>query len=450
LATGKKPEEMTRTELVDELERLRSILPTDPAADAIQTARESLELQNRELAKRLRELERSEQRERELEELLREGEKMSAIGRLAGAIAHDFNNHLTVILTHAELMAEADLPHALTPHVEEVLQSAERARKLVRQLTTFSRRQPLRVEVVDARELLSGMTRMLDTLCGERVKLHVTARGDGLLLRIDPTHFEQMIVNLVANARDALPKGGNIWVTAAPDDGQGRASVAVEAGELVELTVRDDGTGMAEATRAQAFEPFFTTKPRGVGTGIGLATVYGLARQYDGTATIDSALGRGTTVRLAFPKASARRSGERPATGEAPIEHRTARVLVVEDQPSIRRILTRILERDGHDVLIAGSAEEALTLAEQHPFDLLLTDVVMPGASGRELADQLRATRPDLPVLFTSGAEEGERLGDRAAFVQKPFKMEQLRRAVQQLLARSAGAATPKVGPKVG
>lgn len=396
------------------------------------TAKKPQDMTRAELLERLGDLERSEERVRELESLLRDNEKMSSIGRLAGAIARDFNNHLTVISTHAALLSEATLPSGTSEHVEEVVQSAERARRLVRQLTTFGRSAPLRTEVVNAGELVRDMAPMLHAIAGDQVTLDVTIEDEALLLRLDPTHLEQIVVNLVTNAADALPDGGGIWVrvgaASRPSDD---TTSLLEDGPIVELSVRDDGTGMTEQTRLRAFEPFFTTKPRGVGAGIGLATVSALTRQHEGTARIESTFGAGTTVRVLFPRVRAHVSGSRRVDGSPP---GSARILVVEDQPSIRRLLSRLLQREGHEVLLASSAEEALTIAEREDFDLLLTDVVMPGASGLELAERLRRDRPGLPVLLTSGGEDERALDDRTAFVQKPFRLEQLRELVNGLL----------------
>lgn len=410
MANAKKPEDMTRAELVE----------------------------------RLRELERADARRDELEALLRDREELTAIGRLAGAVARDFNNHLTVIATRAALVAEEPLPSETTAHIEEVLKTAERARELVSQLASFSRSQPQRGDVVDAGELLRGMIPRLGALAGERVTLQVTIDDDAPYLRIDPVHLEQIVVNLVTNACDALGDDGGeirVSVTKVPSD---TSTLVDDDGPALELSVHDGGIGMSEETRLRAFEPFFSTKPRRASAGVGLATVYALCRQHGGTAHIDSTVGAGTTVTVTFPRVKPGGSGTRaraPGRGDGSVTGPivTARILVVEDQPSIRRLLSRLLIREGHEVIPASSAEEALTIAEREDFDLLLTDVVMPGASGLELAERLRRDRPGLPVLLTSGGEDDRALDERTAFVQKPFRLEQLRELVNELLGDAEG-----------
>lgn len=419
MANAKKPREMTRAELLDEVERHRRRVSSEAGHTGGDPG-------GRALAERLRELESS----------LASYEKMSALGPLVGAIAHGFNNHLTVISTHAELLAEAALPSGTSAHLEQIARSAERARELVQQLATFSRSEPLRVEVVDAGEVLRDMAPALHTIVGEQAKLHLTVGETPPLLRIDPAHLERIVINLVTNARDALPEGGNIWVRLDEAAAIGQAA-AVDDEPMLELSVRDDGVGMNEETRRRAFEPFFTTRPHGGATGIGLATVQALTRRHDGTASIDSSAGAGTTVRLCFPRAKAHGSGSRRVDGSPAQAHLSSKILVVEDQPIIRRLVRRLLERDGHHVATASSAEEALTIAEGDEFDLLVTDVMMPGASGLELVEQLRRRRPGLPVLLTSGTDDERELDERTAFVRKPFKVEQLRELVERLLEQA-------------
>jgi hypothetical protein len=387
---------------------------------------------------------------RKLEERLRHAEKMEAVGQLAGGVAHDFNNLLTAIVSYAALVREGLGPrHPSDADVREIEAAATRAAALTRQLLAFSRRQRVAPQVVELRRLVAGMERILRRVLPENVKLDVVAHAPGTVFA-DPAQLEVVILNLAVNARDALPGGGTISIRVfeaeegSHEVGDGEAP----AGPLAVLEVRDDGAGMDEATRARIFEPFFTTKPAGKGTGLGLATVYGIVSQAGGEIRVRSEPGRGSEFRVYLPRWSGAASDAvvtplaRPGRGDE-------RVLVVEDDAAIRALVQRALSRAGYRVTAAATADEALAAAASAP-DLLLTDVILPGANGGQLAGELRLRFPELRVLFTSGyaAEPGgEPLvpGD-APFLPKPFAPDELLRKVREVLDAAAQplAAAPK------
>ena len=344
-----------------------------------------------------------------LEQQLRQAQKMEAVGRLAGGIAHDFNNILTAINGHADLLLE-DLGHhdPRRADVDEIRRSAERAAGLTRQLLAFSRQQVLQPKVVDLNALVLDMDKLLRRLIGEDVELATVL--DPTLGRVtaDPGQLEQVIVNLAVNARDAMPQGGKLTLETRNIDLDSSYTLEhslVKPGPYVQLTVSDSGIGMDEETQAHAFEPFFTTKPRGQGTGLGLAMVYGTVKQSGGFIWVYSEPGRGATFKIYLPRVDAPvESAAPPAPVERP-PRGSETVLLAEDEPAVRAIARQALERQGYTVLAAPSGADALALAAQHgaTIHLLLTDVVMPGMSGRDLADRLTAQRPGIRVLYISG-----------------------------------------------
>ena len=366
---------------------------------------------------------------RELEARLRDAQKMESLGRLAGGVAHDFNNLLTAILGSAELL-RGELPEGTRARaeLEEIASSGTRASRLTSQLLAFARRQPVELRVVDLASLLAGMERLLRRLLREEIELVIEAGAGPTTVRGAAAQLEQVVVNLVVNARDALA-------------GPGRITLRTErTGAHVQLAVRDDGAGMSAEVQRRAFEPFFTTKPPGQGTGLGLATCYGIVEQGGGTIAVESAPGQGTTIRIQLPFVAAEPSAA-PAPPRAAPRARGATVLLVEDEPAVRRIATLALRRAGHRVLDAADAAAALRIAEAgaEEIDLLVTDVVMPGMGGRALAAALCERRPELPVLFVSGYSEDEALERdvaalRAAFLAKPFTPETLCARVDELL----------------
>jgi len=376
----------------------------------------------------------------ELLEQLTQAQKMDAVGRLAGGVAHDFNNLLTAIVGHAELLRDQLPPDSTaTEDVTEIEKAAERAVGLTRQLLAFSRRQVLQLKVLDLTAVLEGMERLLRRLIGEDVELSVSAEGP-LYVRADPSQMEQVILNLVVNAREAMPTGGTVVLEARErvlDDREAHR-LGVEAGWYVVLSVRDTGHGMDADTKARIFEPFFTTRKNG--TGLGLSTVYGVVRQTGGIVAAESEVGRGTTFTVLLPRVEA----PAPAaakTAAGPPEGGSETILVVEDERTVRDLAVRILRQKGYHVLEAGNAEEALVAADtfQGPIALLLTDVVMPMTSGRELARQMAVRRPDTRVLYMSGytddavLQHGVRT-EETPFLQKPFTPAALVARVRALL----------------
>ena len=380
-----------------------------------------------------------------LEEQLRQSQKMDSIGRLAGGIAHDFNNLLTVINGYSQLLvSQLDETDERRNKAEEIKNAGDRAAALTRQLLAFSRKQILAARVLDLHELVAGMNGMLRRVIGEDIDL-VTVSGMSLgSIKADPGQIEQVIVNLVVNARDAMPTGGRLTIeTANVDVDAPLLSRAghVQPGAYVMLAVSDTGCGMDPHTRANMFEPFFTTKERGKGTGLGLATVYGIVRQSGGHILVSSEIGFGTTVKVYLPRAQEAVSKAEPVpTADGPVDG-SETVLLVEDEDSIRTLLGRELGASGYKVLEAGNAEDAVDLCRRHqgPIHLLVTDVVMPRISGHELADRLASLRPDMRVLYMSGYTDDAVvrhgvLESATAFLQKPFTPNQLLRKMRDVL----------------
>jgi len=382
--------------------------------------------------------------QRHLEEQFRQAQKMEAVGQLAGGIAHDFNNLLTAILGNTQLLLR-DLPpgDAKRGDVEEIRKASERAASLTRQLLAYSRRQMLQPEVLDLNVVVAEMDKMLRRLIGEHIALEAGLTPDLGRVRADPNQIEQVIVNLAVNARDAMPDGGKLTIETANvdlDEAFAQAHLGSVPGSYAMLAVTDTGTGMDAAVRAHLFEPFFTTKEVGKGTGLGLATVYGIVKQSGGYISVYSEPGRGTSFKIYLPRIAT--PADEPAGpqkgGPAP---GSETVLVVEDEPAVLTLSRRALEAQGYVVLAASDPLAALRVVERHggTIHLLLTDVVMPGLSGRELADRLTAQRPGIRVLYMSGypgdavVQHGT-LPSGSAFLQKPFSPDGLARKVRDVL----------------
>jgi PAS domain S-box-containing protein len=377
---------------------------------------------------------RSAEERAELEHRLAQAQRLESIGQLAGGVAHDFNNLLSVILTCVGFaMRELPADHPVRDDVDEIGRAADRAAALTRQLLMFSRREVVKPEVLDVGALLRDLERLLDRTLSERIALRITV-GPGLVpVLADRAQLEQVLVNLAVNARDAMPEGGTLAI----------AVGGVHSG--VRITVVDDGAGMPEEVRERAFEPFFTTKDPGQGTGLGLATVHGIVTDSGGTVDIDSAPGRGTVVTIFLPGCAEPVLAVEPPAELPDLASTPARVLVVEDQEPVRRQACRILESHGYQVTDAAGGEEAL--AAWQPVDVLVTDVVMPGMTGQELARIALDRNADLRVVYMSGHTEDVlvRNGARArnlAFVQKPFTRATLLRAVEDALASAPSEAT--------
>jgi signal transduction histidine kinase len=378
---------------------------------------------------------------------LRQAQKMEAVGRLAGGVAHDFNNILSVVLgTSAAILDELDSCAPMRPEIEAIRKAGERAGVLTRQLLALSRQQILAPRVVDLAEIVAGLESLLRRLVGEDITLTVERPDGPAPVLADPGQLEQVLVNLAVNARDAMPAGGTLEIeTALPANG--RAAVAhagVPPGRYVSLAVTDSGHGMDEATRARIFEPFFTTKESGKGTGLGLSTVYGIVTQSGGHVSVDSVPGEGTRFTVHFPRAEGELAPEPPAP-EGPATLRGSdTVLLVEDEDQVRATVRSILRRGGYTVLEAQNGGEAFLVCEQYgnKIDLLLTDVVMPRMNGTDLAKRLGALRPDMRVLYMSGYTRDAVIHDGVAsngisFLQKPVTPDTLLRKVRDVLDRA-------------
>jgi two-component system cell cycle sensor histidine kinase/response regulator CckA len=378
--------------------------------------------------------------QRETEEQLRAAQRMEAVGRLAGGVAHDFNNLLTVILSYTQFVMAELGSDPLRDELAEVESAARRAEALTRQLLAFSRRQVLRPEPVAVGDLVGGLSKMLERLIGEDVDLSVSSAGRPFDVLADRGQLEQVVMNLVVNARDAMPDGGRVAIrTANVELDRARAeALQLAAGPYVELSVSDTGHGMDAATRARIFEPFFTTKPVGRGTGLGLSMVYGLVKQSGGAVGVESEPGRGTTFRVYLPphRAARARRSEPPCPDAG---HGSETILLVEDESALRLAACRMLCSAGYDVVAAADAHEALRAFDRHAsrIRLVITDVVMPGMSGKELASHIATRCPSMRVLFTSGYAD-DTLAHHGVlgpdFLPKPYETRTLTTVVRRVL----------------
>jgi two-component system cell cycle sensor histidine kinase/response regulator CckA len=347
----------------------------------------------------------------QLEVQLRQAQKMDAVGQLAGGVAHDFNNLLGVINGYGDLLLREVPPdHPWVARVLQIKKAADRAGDLTRQLLAFSRKQVQRLQLLDLNTMVGSVAQMLARLIGEDVRVTTVLSPRIGRVRADPTQIEQVVMNLALNARDAMPLGGTLTIETGEvdlDDAFLEGHAGASPGRHVALTVSDTGHGMDEQTQARIFEPFFTTKTEGRGTGLGLATVYGIVKQSHGYITVSSAPGRGTTFRVYLPRAAdaAAAAGAQPAAAPMPLPRGSETVLLVEDDPQLRSLLREILSGAGYRVLEAAQPEDAIAASSAHPgaLDVLLTDVIMPTMSGREVADAVCAARPAVKVLYMSG-----------------------------------------------
>jgi signal transduction histidine kinase/CheY-like chemotaxis protein len=418
---------------------------------------------------------RGEEGQRRSEEMTRQAQKMEAIGRLAGGVAHDFNNLLTVIGTYCELLkqgvAEGNVRSA---DVDEIYNATVRAAALTNQLLTFSRRQVLQPKLIDLNEVVGGIEPMLRRLIDTGIRIETSTLPNLPSLRADPTQMEQVLLNLAVNARDAMPNGGLLRIEtdeAFLDSAYVAAHTGIKPGRYVLLSVSDTGQGMDDETRARIFEPFFTTKGKGEGTGLGLATVYGIVQQSGGHIEVDSELGRGTIFRIYFPAAPRAEQGrgpEPPAPRTLTMPNGNGRrnspegriapepggeagetILLVEDGEALREVLQRVLEELGYRVRVARDGAEALAVSSAHqgPIHLVVTDVVMPNMGGRELALELWKARPETRVLFMSGYTEDSIIQQglrkqSVGFIGKPFRPDVLARKVREMLASKGPAVS--------
>jgi len=381
---------------------------------------------------------------RVLEDQFRQAQKMEAVGRLAGGVAHDFNNLLMVISGYAEvILAGLDFRHPLHEKGRAIQQAADRATTLTRQLLAFSRKQLLELKVVDVNAVVQDMERLLRPLIGENVEFDAKLSPEAAHTRADAGQLEQILMNLVVNAKDAMPNGGKLTMQTqniVVDENHRRGQTFIRPGQYVMLSVSDTGMGMDKETQSRIFEPFFTTKEKGKGTGLGLSTVYGIVKQSGGYVLVQSEEGRGTKFQIYLPRVEGIAEKHAPQSTPA-ILGGSETVLLVEDEESVRQLVRDTLTAKGYRVVEAENGEAGLAAAAQHQgkIDLVITDVVMPGIGGRELIKQLAELRPETKVLYLSGYTEDAIISEgtierEAAFLQKPFTLKSLSQKVREVL----------------
>jgi two-component system, cell cycle sensor histidine kinase and response regulator CckA len=379
---------------------------------------------------------------RALEDQFRQAQKMEAVGRLAGGVAHDFNNLLMVISGYAEvILAKLDFEHPLREKAAAIQQASDRATTLTRQLLAFSRKQLLELKVVDVNAIVADMERLLRPLIGENVELAAKLAPDAGYIRADAGQLEQVLMNLVVNAKDAMPGGGKLAIQTQNLvlDENHRGQTFIRPGNYVMLSVSDTGMGMDKETQSRIFEPFFTTKEKGKGTGLGLSTVYGIVKQSGGYVMVQSEEGRGTTFHIYLPRVEGT-TEKHAAPVPSAAAGGTETILLVEDEESVRQLVRDTLESRGYKVLEAENGECGLDAAAKHAgkIDLVITDVIMPGLGGREMAERLAKTRPETKVLYLSGYTEDAIISDgtmeSTAFLQKPFTLQNLSKKVREVL----------------
>jgi len=381
-----------------------------------------------------------------LERRLNHSERLESLGQLAGGIAHDFNNLLAVISSYTEFVSDElrDDQVAAKADVDQIRIAAERARVLVRQLLAFARREVLQPEVVNLNDVVVGLEEILRRTIGAHIELSVNLAEGLSLVEVDPGQLEQVLVNLVGNARDAMPTGGVLTIDTANlelDEAHTELHPGLDVGAYARLRVSDSGEGMEQLLLDHIFEPFFTTKPRGEGTGLGLPMAFGIVAQAGGEIQVYSEPGVGTTVRILLPATDQMPSAAHP-TAEVRLLEGTETILIVEDEDAIREVTRRILVRSGYYVLTCSSGVEALAIVEGYPgqIDLLVTDVIMPQMLGREVATRVQALRPGTPVLFMSGYAQpvlGSTLGEETMLLEKPFSAQLLLEKVREVLEKA-------------
>jgi PAS domain S-box-containing protein len=382
----------------------------------------------------------------ELESQFRQSQKMEAFGQLAAGVAHDFNNILTIIQGHASLLQTQQLSEVdQATAIAEISRAAERAAGLTRQLLTFSRRHPIQLKDVDLNEIVENITKMLQRLIGEDIKLKTRYAPGGSPIHADPGMMEQVLMNLAVNSRDAMPQGGQINIETTPvvlTKITRFKNHTAQPGEFVRLSISDTGAGIAPENLSHLFEPFFTTKDVGKGTGLGLATVFGITEQHHGWIEVESQVNSGTTFHIYFPRLAkkALAQGQLPPVPKVP--GGTESILLVEDEAALRHLVQRVLERRGYHVYAAASGVKALEVWREHRdgIDIMVTDMVMPeGMNGRELAERLRKEKPDLKVIYCSGYNadilgKDSPLRNNEIFLQKPFSLDKLLSRVRDCL----------------
>jgi signal transduction histidine kinase len=385
-------------------------------------------------------------RQRKLEDQLAQAQKMEAVGQLAGGVAHDFNNLLTVIMSYSSLLlSDPDANDAVKSDIQEISAAAERAAALTRQLLAFSRKQVLQMRPVNINAIVANVETMLHRLIGEDITLSTHLESDLALINADPGQLEQVLINLVVNARDAMPGGGALTITthnAELSDEHGERHLGAAPGQYVMVAVTDTGSGMTKEVQQRLFEPFYTTKGPGKGTGLGLATVHGIVKQSEGDVYVYSEVGHGTTFKVYFPRLTRVTDAmETTAEHRAVAARGSETLLLAEDDESIRALGARVLGALGYNVLVARTGREALRIVAEHngTIDLIATDVVMPEMNGSQLVEKVLEARPGIRVLFMSGYTDDEvmRRGvidGQTAFLQKPFTPDLLAHKVREVL----------------
>jgi PAS domain S-box-containing protein len=425
----------------------------DGRSVAVELTANHLDFEGREFhcsfARDITERKRAEQERLALSEQLRQSQKMEAVGRLAGGIAHDFNNLLTIITGYSELpIANLGQDDPLREALESIKKAASQAADLTRQLLAFSRRQVFEMKVCDLNTIIGNLEKMLRRILGEDVEMCALLAEDLGKVKTDPGQIEQVIFNLVVNARDAMPSGGKLTIETANtelNEDYAKTHVGVTPGRYVMLSISDTGVGMTPEVKARIFEPFFTTKEKGVGTGLGLSTVYGIIKQSEGGIWVYSEPGRGATFKIYFPRAHELPEGEERELGAEKPTLGSETILIAEDEERVRRLVVETLRKQGYEVLDAGSGDEALQLSKNHKgtIHLALTDVVMPVMDGRELVERLMYFRPHIKVLYMSGYTDNAVirhgiLRHHVNYIQKPFTLYALLHKVRQVLDESA------------
>ena len=397
------------------------------------------------IARDVTELERARKERLAMEEQFHQAQKLESVGRLAGGVAHDFNNMLNVILGYGDLiLGKLHETDPLRDFANEIVEAGNRSAALTRQLLAFSRKQTLRPQVVNLNDTIKNLEKMLRRLIGEDIELYSNLTEDLAPVEVDPGQIEQAIMNVAVNARDAMPKGGTLTLdtknTALGDDCT-EESVKMAPGEYVLLSMTDTGFGMCEETRSQLFEPFFTTKEQGKGTGLGLSMVYGIVKQSGGYIWVDSEPGQGSTFRVYLPATKTRETAKETVDEAKQRQGSGECILVVEDERSLRKLCRAVLKKAGYDVMTAANGGEALLLIEEENArpDLIITDVVMPGMSGKVLVDRLKRTLPDTKILFMSGYTD-DRIVQHGVldadfpFIEKPFSTKAFIKKVSEIL----------------
>jgi len=404
-------------------------------------------------------MQKAQAEQAELEKLLRQAHKMEAVGRLAGGVAHDFNNLLTVIRGNSELLLDrAGEDEGQLRYADQIRKAADRAVSMTRQLLAFSRMQVLQPRVLDLNTTVHEMGKMIPRLIGEHIEFNFMANSKSSTVLADPGQMEQVFLNLAVNARDAMPNGGKLTVQtqdAAVGPAEASRRPPMIPGDYVLLSVADTGQGMNPETKAHIFEPFFTTKEIGKGTGLGLATVYGIIKQSGGFIWVESAIGKGTTFEIYLPHSGKPASLPGETKKEKPIAGGKETILVVEDEPGVRKLASEFLKAGGYNILEAAEGADALNIVNAYPgaIEILLTDMVMPGMSGAELAETMKKIRPGIRVIYMSGYAEfsgknEERTPEAARVLQKPFSRNTLLEKVREAMYAAPGS--PVGATKVG